>query len=500
MRGSQSKWAMIGGENVDKEVLARLRGATYKRNVSSRAPSINYGQFALALRDLNRYMQRDGAFRPRKYTLKQVQQAVDNPETHQDVLRDISQYLYVSSGAFMRSVRFFADMLALDYVLIPDKPDFTEAAWRRAHRTMENYNIKHEFRKILTVVMREDVFYGIEISAGESQIVHQLPSNRCKISSIVDGVFNFSVDCSMYDTNLSALDQLPPSFMDMYNTYKSTGNRWQEVDDNIAVCFKFNVDMPLLNIPPLIGAFEDAYDLDEAKAIAYTADKMDNYRLIIQKIPMKKDAKNEKDFIFTQPTVETLHKNIANSLPANIGLISSPMDVSSITLDQSRGSDRDNVGRTEQNMWTSVGLGNILNSRNNNSISLNRNINAAEAMMFPLLRQIERFFLKRVRGFKAVFLDLTIYNRKEMLDVYLKLGQYGFPKSLIMAASGQTQQDMLNLLEFEARSNTVDKLVPLKSSHTATESAGGRPLKVDGELGEEGVKTREGNTNETRAQ
>lgn len=470
----------------------------------------------MALQNLSSYVSTDKHFNPRKYDRKDVRRFMDNPTTYEKQLREVSQFLLINSGAYMRLVGFLSSLMTLDHVLIPiAEPDkLTTPAFQRAkskvNKYLENYNLKHEIGKIMSVLVLEDVFFGIERESKDSIMIQRLPSDYCKITHLVNGMYAFCFNMSFFDgMNKPLLDtEFPAEFTTMYEQYRQTKNKWQEVDSDIGVCFKF-YDNILQNVPPLAGTFEDILYLDDSKAIAYSEVLMGNYRLLLQKIPMSQGAKSIKDMIFDSKEAAGFHNLIKSTLPENIGIVTTPMDVTDIKLDKSTSEkEKDNVKRAEDNVFTSAGVSKALfNDETSNSITINRAIEADAASLIKLLRQFEVFFKNRLRkfstasyAFKVLFPDITIFNRDEKIEQYLKLGQYGLPKSFLFAAIGVSEYEMINLLQYESSIGLVDKMVPLKSSHVATgEDDGGRPLKDEDDLSGEGAKTRAGNKNEGRA-
>ncbi len=468
--------------------------------------------------DANSYITGDKHFNPRKYTRKQVRQFMDNPVANERQLREVSQFLYVNSGAYMRLINFFASLLTFDNYIIPfsSTDKFDAPAFKRAlgkvNDYLEKYNIKRELSKIMTVIMLEDVFFGIETEDKKSIMIRRLPSDYCKITHFDDGVYGFSFDMSFFDNNENKpllKEQFPPQFTQMYNAYQNgdgMNSKWQMVDEDIAVCFKFH-DNLLYNVPPLAGTFEDILYLDDSKALSYSQDLMANYRILFQKMPFKDKPTGMGDLLIDGKVAREYHNNIKATLPDNVGIITSPMEVSSIPLDRQKDKEKDNVHRAEANIYTSSGVSRAMfNDDASNSITINKSITADAAMLTRLLHQFEVFFKNRLSrfgsnsyGFKLAFLDTTVFNRDERLDQYLKTAQYGLPKSILFAALGRSANEITSLLEYENSINLVDKMRPLKSSHTDTGDEGGRPTKNEDDLSGEGKKTRAGNKNETRA-
>jgi hypothetical protein len=460
------------------------------------------------INQLNSFLGQNIIARPKKYSREDLHRFLDRPDQFEKQLRETSVWLFINSGPYRRVVSYFANMLTLDYLLIPDSKKMKTAAFKRelekVTRFLDNYNVKHEFNKITWWLMVFGAFFGVERIEGNSTMIQPLDPDMCKISSLVDGCMTYSVDMSRFDTGVLKLENYHPSFTTMYETYKKTKEKWQEVDDQIAVCFSF-YPMFSYTFPPLTSSFVDLYDLDDAKAEAILSDRMANFRLLVQGIPMKKEPKSDKDLVLSAPTVKMFHGQIENALPENIAIVSTPMPVTPIDLDRTKSKDTDNVIRTEGNVFTSTAAGGVFNSRVDNSISLNRSISADESLMLSLLRGYERFFRKKLVQissylWKFVFLDLTIYNRNEMADAYKNDAQFGMPKSLLAAARGFTVIDIMNLLSFENDFlNITDSMQPLKSSHVASTNESGRPSQPLDKLEPKGVEQVENDANAGRA-
>jgi hypothetical protein len=92
------------------------------------------------------------------------------------------------------------------------------------------------------------------------------------------------------------------------------------------------------------------------------------------------------------------------------------------------------------------------------------------------------------------FLNITIYNQKEMHDQYLKDGQYGLPVRSSIAATSDISQSELSGMAF--LENKILKLseneIPLKSSNVQSGNPNaetGRP--IQDEVDDTGEVTRE---------
>lgn len=466
-----------------------------------------------AMTQLGRFMQGD---RARKYTKEQIRMFLDNPETSERQLRKLAIYLMGSSSQYMRLIMYKAGMLTLDNIVVPvnmEEKDITNTSFKtgymKASDLIEKYSIKHEFRKIITIIMNEDVFYGVEVESEDSILIQRLPSDYCRIDGAIDGIFTFKMDMSFFNGKREELlENLPPLFRRLYKSYRETGKQWYSIDPKIGVCFKFREDIPYC-LPPFAGTFEEILNLEELKDLAMDKKKVENFKLLFQKIPFKKDPKSEKDFMISLDSVKLFHANIKATLPSQIGLISSPMDITDFSFERNKNTDRNNVLEAQEEIYSGIGVSSgMFNSGAKSSIALNRAIQTDETMMFGLLRQIERFLNVRLANkingkfkFQVVFPNLSEYNLNDKFEQYLKSAQYGFPKSLVAATLGYSSKQLVNLTHLENGLLNLDSiLIPLTSSHTQNNEDGqGTPEKKEQELSDKGLEARDGSSNENRS-
>jgi hypothetical protein len=492
--------------------------ATRSKKVQETALDFTELNFELKSSFLDSRGQLQYAQKPRKYTRDQVRTYLENPATYAQQLRDISWYLLISSAQYRRLIGHFAGMLTFDHVLVPMSVstekmsnDQFRKAYDAAQWYMEKFNVKHEFSKIVANLMIEGVFFGYEWQDKNTFMIQKLPTQYCRISGNEDGCWTTSFNFSYFDSDPLILENYPSEFKSMYNAYKrdSQNMTWQDLDSGKSICIKFD-ETNLFLVPPFTGVFEDAMDLREYKDLFKTKTKVENYKLLVQKIPFKESPKSDKDFLISLPSVKTFHTGVKSAVPEGVGVVSTPMDIQDFTFEKVATKD-DTVGMAERNFYSSSGTSQMLfNSDKSGAVGITRSLEADQGFMFPLLRQIERYFKKRMTSqitkngayqFKVYFPDITIYNRGEMFDRYLKSAEYGFPATLAAATLGLNVADLVALSNME---NTFlgmkDIMVPLASAHTSSSSDGGRPSKNDQTLSDAGAKTKDNGSNaETKA-
>lgn len=451
------------------------------------------------LRDISDFIKNDFYnIEPRKYSRDEVRRFLKNPEKYPKQLREISRYMYISSSQYFRLINYFASMLTFDYIVVPldidqekVKKDGFKNNYNKAVEFLEGYNIKHHFKQILKICLIEDVFFGYERKWGNSVMIQKLPANYCVINGIEDGVYTFSFDMRYFNgKNNSLLPHFPEEFQKLYKDYIENNRKspWRELSTEKTLCFKFNEEF-IETLPPFINIYEEIMDLEERREILKTGSKIDNFKLLTQKIPMKDKPQNEKDFILNKESVREFHNNIKKSLPYGVNVVSTPMELNSVSFDRaSKNSLENQKTQAEKDIFDTAGVSSgLFSGSNNNQVSMDKGINVDESLVIPFYRQIERFFKNRLNyinsknfRFKIWFPDITIYNRKDKHNEFLRDAQFGFPKSLVACSRGYSVKDLENLSVLENNYLGLgDNLEPLNSAHTSSNNYGGRPSNED---------------------
>lgn len=456
----------------------------------------------------------------KKYTKDDVKTYLDNPIRYSKELGDLSQGLYRASPHYRRLINYFANMPTLDYIIEPFNLNLEKVndksfktAYERTNQLLDLMNIKHEFSKALKVAWVNDTFYGYEHEGTDSYFIQILPNEYCQISSIEDGVYNFSFNFQYFDRNQLQLELYPKEFKKLYNKYKNgTEGQWIELDSTKTVCIKINDHLDY-DLPPFSNVFASIFDIEDYKALKKTATTVDNYKFIVQKIPIRKDSGVNNDFLIDLPNVTMFHNRVSETTPEEIGLLTVPFDVETIDFTRDK-SDTDKIEEAEREFYSSAGTSSLLfNGSNASQANLAKSIKVDEQEVFAVLRQIERWINRKLKiaikgnvKFKIKMLDVTVFNREETIDQLIKVGQYGFPVKLMLASVlGVSPSSVKNMAYLENTFlNLIDEFIPLQSSHTQSnkdvKEAGneaGRPQKNEDELTEkgEGQQNRDDNAN-----
>lgn len=438
------------------------------------------------------------------YSKEDIQSYLSNPYTYEKQLRKAVTYIYGASSHFRRLIQYFVGLSDLAYVIEPYKLDPKKANtktinnnYRKVLNILSSMSIKTQMPKILTVCLREDVFYGTLWVTNDSVTIQQLPSDYCSISTIEGNVPNVTFDFSYFDSNQTLLNYYPSEFQTKYNQYqKNRMTRWIELDSPNSFAIKCNSDILDYALPPFAGLLRELYDIEDYKQLKESKTALENYAMLSMKLPMEKDGSWGIDL----GKAKEFWRNLDSVLPEEIGSILTPMDINKVSFEKSNTGDTDTVSEAEQHMFSAAGVSSLLfNNEKASANALLLSIKADQAITYGIVKNIQdainRFVQSQSYGknFKVNFLDVSPYNRKEVGDAYLKAASYGLPTISAYAASqgiGQAELDSMSFLEGSVM-NLQEMFKPILSStqmsssdleSNAATDEGGAPTKEVGDV------------------
>lgn len=448
-----------------------------------------------------------------RYSKDDITKYLSNPYTYEKQLRQAVTYIYGASPHFRRLIQYFVGLSDLCYIVEPYRIDPKKSNiktinnnYRKVLNMLSSMSIKTQFPKILTVVLREDTFFGTLWVTNDNITVQQLPSEYCSISSIEGGVLNVTFDFSYFDSRSNLLDYYPAEFKTKYNTYKRQRmSKWIELDSPTSFAVKCNTDILDYSIPPFAGILREVYDIEDYRQLKMSKTALENYAMLAMTLPMDEDGNWGIDL----DKAKEFWRNLDAVLPEEVGSVLTPMPISKISFEQSNTGDTDTIADAEQNLFTAAGVSSLLfNNEKASANALLLSIKADQAITYGIVKSIEdvinRFIGAQSYGknFKVNFLDISPYNRKEAGDAYLKAASYGLPTISMYAASqglGQAELDCMSFLETNVL-GLQDLFRPIQSStqisgsnldSNAATDEGGAPEKDIGELSDSGEQSSE---------
>lgn len=436
-----------------------------------------------------------------KYSKEQITTYVQNPETNEEQLRNAVVMLYNLSSHFHRLVHYFADLCDMAYIIsqvsFEDEGD-TESIKDKYRRTaifLAGSDIPAQCKKILTTCFREDVCYVTTWVTKDGMAFQILDPKYCKIASQSQNCFNVSFDFSYFDQYSDELPLFPAEFTTKYHQYQQdTTTRWIELDVPNSFAIKVNTEF-LYPLPPFAGILREIYDIEDYKALQMVRSSLDNYCLIAMKLGLNNQGEWALDF----DTAKQFWQNLESILPENVGSVLSPMQLDKISFDQSGTADNDKVAASEKYLWDAAGVSSLIFSGSSTSSrALEISGMADESLTWSVVRNIgiaiNRILQKQSFGknFRLVFLPCGRYTRDSYQKTLMSTIQYGLPVTPLMATLGMEPLYALGLNHLETQVlDLPNRLVPLQSGNTLSSNDPGRPASDDGNITDEGLRTRD---------
>lgn len=469
---------------------------------------LSYAKFLkMHLWDVNDQSSRATA-RYTRYSKEDLMDYMQSPSSNEANIRNASIYMFDCSSQYKRLILYYAFLLTWAYTIAPVaydpdkmKPEAFRKAYYKVSAMIESMNLPHEMQRASIIALRDGVLYGAMWTTGSSFYIQRINPDYCALTSIVDGTWGYSVDMTKIQEKYLPL--YPPEFTDMYEAYRATGQKWQEVPESISFCLKADEANYAYSLPPWASTLPMLYDIETYKALQETATEIANYKLLAMKIDVDEEGTPQIDW----PLAEKYYKQLCASLPPFVGAALTPMDIESFEFERSNGTnDVDTVSRAEEQYWFNTGTSALLHgsSTSDTAGTLKLSIKSDEEIMFGLQRQAERLInriLKNLSGtvkFKINFLPVTRFNQDEQAKLYKDAATLGIPgsKTAYAAAVGIPQHDLLGMEYIEMDLLGMGELTPLTSGYTMSAGEGGRPAKDDDDLSDEGEATRAKGSNE----
>ena len=370
-----------------------------------------------------------------------------------EVLRQVSNYFYKTSGLYQKVCNYFAFLYRYDWYVVPEiidesvKADKVLKDFSKILNYLDNSHIKQLCGEIALEVIKNGAYYGYIVPSEKSLILQQLPVAYCrsryKIGTMPAIEFNMKYfDDAFKDVNyrMRILKLFPQEFAKGYMLYKQNKLQpdyqgdvgcWYLLDPESTIKFSFyngQYDIPIFaNAIPAIIDLDQAQDLDRRKQMQKLL------KIIVQKLPLDKNG----DLIFDVDEARDIHNNAVQMLSRAIGtdVLTTFTDVESIDLsDKNTTTSQDDLLKTERAVYNAFGVTqNLFNTDGN--LSVEKSILNDESHMRNLLIQFEMLYNKIIDKefsngkkykFRFYMLETTQYNYRELAKLYKEQTQIGY--------------------------------------------------------------------------
>ena len=442
---------------------------------------------------------------------------LQNPGNNERNLRNLSRYLYYRSHIYFRVIEFYSNMLMPDARTIIPRTDLVKGvdstkmlkSYNDTADILEHMNLNRNMKKVMTTVLREDVFYGFYWLDDTGMIVIPVDPDYCMIESITSyGNYTFAFDVTWFRSRQDILDMWGEPFISMYREYERTGVKWQSVPLEHNMCFKFRDDYELI-IPPWSGAFLEITDLLNLADLQAAADESSIYKLIYMKLKPLQGSDIPDDFeVSPDLAVDYYYKMLD---PVLSDYVASAIIPGSDDLGVIDFSSNDNASDTNRILKAQTSTLNLMGGAEVLSGAM---ITSSEALKMAMIANTYfalSSIVPQLEGWVAMVLDLNInnpskvkfhivspYTRKDFKEDLLTAAQNGLPTALAYNNfNGFSEKDTLAMLQMQEVLGVPEILKPLQTSYTQSADNGytsevgqGAPTKDEGDLSDSGDRMR----------
>lgn len=506
----KSKPAYKSMESMEKrnDTLSRIRNELQNAKIKNGdTPEIIERKRAIQFRKLKEILlqnvSKSGSYSFIRYTKDLIKRYLQNPYSNQNEIREVSRYLYRTSTLYKKIIWYHATMPLYNYqitqksnILVDGDYEKSMREYQKVIKRLNAINIKKEFINMMIALIRDGVYYGFVYSyKDDGGFVFQLDPRYCKIVGKNEGsqwvvafdmsYFAIGDNVMFVDPDAGYPDRLwDEVFQEGWRLYKQDrmNNRWYILPTNRTICALANDDLEMSYPQPLFeGIFLPLLDVMDYEQLTADRAVLENYVLLISKIPLIDNSDRVDDFAVSLELVQEMQALIDAAVPDLVGTAFTPLDVQEISFTRSNSVDDVNmISDSINNVFSQAGASQmaISGSESNNAIGLKQAIANDMAITFSLITKLEdnlSYWIKRNISEHITFKihRQTWYNRTEYIQEKKDAATLGGSALDYLTALDMTPYEAFNQLLFENRSGIKDIMIPLRSSwSTSWESNG----------------------------
>ena len=409
-------------------------------------------------------------------------------------LRNMSAYFYTYSGVYRQMVHKVASMHYYRNFVTPEfyisKNDkFNEKIDKEVMKYYRSCKVDNTCYNITL----EAILYGscntYETVTSDGNVVQQiLPAEFCRTRS-KDEFDNNMVEFNFkyFDTVINQMNQqeqkvfwksLPLEFEKLYKNYKanksncndSRNTHFQRLDSSKARCTMSSLD----GCPLFANMFPDILDYEDYKTIDSDRAKQKLFKLVVQKFGLREDGEP----VCEDEQILTMHKNLKNAVDGIANGLTTPFEVTSVTLDDK--SATTDVRYSEQsidNLYNSSGISqSVMGSLKGAGANAIKSSNTLiSSTIKHMLYQYENWYTKKINEVakgKVIYsfkmLDIHVFNESEAVQGFKHQLDLGGSLILYTSSLGIGQTMYQSLLKYEEHLGIKDLMKPLINSNQAS--------------------------------
>ena len=461
-----------------------------------------------------------------QYTKDLIKTYLQNPSNNQDVIREISRFLWRNSMLYQRMIMYQASTPLFAYNITQEN-DFSkdidaDKSLKGYYKTLSEFNkfnIKKEGYTSHCLALRDGFFVGFMYEEDarflmplDVQYVRILGKNTAgQWVAYFNAAFFDSGNNSEFvlgidgNSNAATWDKV---FIDGYRNFKSDRNKqWFRLPpEKTCVLLCGPEDEFAFPLPAYLPIFPSILDLLDLESILQSKSELENYKLIVSQIPLVDNGNSGDvdDFAISLELSNYFNELIENSTPDLVGAVTSPMKIDTISFDRSNSSaDTDTLGKAIRNLFNNSGVSEVVvagGGTNPSTLAIKYGQIADTNNTWTLVNRFESWLNYYIReniskDYILEIFKITDFNRQEFITEKRELATLGGSATDLISAVDGSPYRAISKLRFESSLGIRDLMIPLQSSYNMTGDGDvGRPTADDDEISPSGDRTR--NTSE----
>lgn len=392
---------------------------------------------------------------PIETTVDNIINALKNPKTNEEILREYSMALELQNMYYKRLLHYLSDMpcfnITFDCVNIEKDSEYTSKNFKNDLNVIDDFlnrfDAKEEFKTVLRQILRQGVYYCVFRDDGIKYTLQELPANFCKITGrhAYGILFDFNMQYFISQAGVD-INMFPNVFKRMlrsvYRQNEKDYDPAQKVDKRHSSfiywrqcnpadgfwAFKTNPELATL-LPYFAPLFPEVALVPVVRKLQEDKYFIAASKMLVGILGFNKDTKSGQTANQINITPEVLGKFLGvarQGLSRQIGLTALPVDkVEKVEFD----TDQQNLetAQTETIAKQSIAESSVLFHQDKLSVHESKLAAAVDAnivkTMYPMFANFIEYFINRRTKhykFKFEFHDVDIPDDKEARKAMVK--------------------------------------------------------------------------------
>ncbi len=450
-----------------------------------------------------------------QYTKDLVKTYIQSPSTNQDTLREISRFLCRNSMLYQKMIMYLASMPLFYYTITQENNLYEEIDvekslknYQKVLETFDRFSLKKDMYTALYLGIRDGIYVGYAYDDKQGRtFLMPLDVQYCRIAGKNEyGEWVVYFNAAFFDVGNNSEFVLgvdgnseyatwAPEFINGYNAYKNQGRNYQWFrlpPEKTCVLLVGPDDEFSFPLPFFLPLFTDLLDLLDLQQILQSKTELENYALIVNKIPLVDNGNSGDvdDFAISMEMVNYFRQLEEQSVPDLVGVITAPFEVDKITFnDTSHASDTDALAKSINNLFSNSGLTQTVVSGGNSTSNLAIKFAqlADQSNVWVWVNRLEswlNFYIREniSKGYIFEILRITWFNEDDYIQKYKDIATLGGPALDYLSVVEGSPYKAINKIRFENAIGIKDIMIPLQSSYNSSSDSVGRPRSDDDSL------------------